>query len=302
MLAGAVRTYLNRFAVAPGTARRRVRQQRRRLAHRARPAWPRASRSRPWSIRAARRRRTERVARRGRRARVQRRRGRRATRRPQRAAWRSAERGRARGIGVGCDLLAMSGGWNPTLHLTSPSRRPAALGRGASRPSCRTSCRRAWRWRARRRARSRWPRRCARRRRAPGAAAADDAGHAAQPCPASADAEAGGDRPSPPLWLVRGARARPSSISRTTSPPPTSRWREREGFRAVEHLKRYTTLGMATDQGKTANVNGLALMAELTGNDHRRDRHDHVPPALHAGRDRGAGRAPSRARISARRG
>jgi sarcosine oxidase subunit alpha len=39
---------------------------------------------------------------------------------------------------------------------------------------------------------------------------------------------------------------------------------EREGFRALEHLKRYTTLGMATDQGKTANLNGLALMAELT--------------------------------------
>ena len=34
-----------------------------------------------------------------------------------------------------------------------------------------------------------------------------------------------------------------------------------EGFEAVEHLKRYTTLGMATEQGKTANVNGLALMA-----------------------------------------
>ncbi len=40
---------------------------------------------------------------------------------------------------------------------------------------------------------------------------------------------------------------------------------EREGFRAVEHLKRYTTLGMATDQGRTANVNALAIMAELTG-------------------------------------
>ena len=39
----------------------------------------------------------------------------------------------------------------------------------------------------------------------------------------------------------------------------------REGFRSVEHLKRYTTLGMATDQGKTSNVNGLAIMAELTG-------------------------------------
>jgi methylglutamate dehydrogenase subunit C len=36
-----------------------------------------------------------------------------------------------------------------------------------------------------------------------------------------------------------------------------------EGFRSVEHLKRYTTLGMATDQGKTANVPGLAIMAQL---------------------------------------
>jgi methylglutamate dehydrogenase subunit C len=39
----------------------------------------------------------------------------------------------------------------------------------------------------------------------------------------------------------------------------------REGFRSVELLKRYTTLGMATDQGKTANVNGVAIMAALTG-------------------------------------
>ncbi len=39
----------------------------------------------------------------------------------------------------------------------------------------------------------------------------------------------------------------------------------KEGFRAVELLKRYTTLGMATDQGKSSNVTGLAIMAELTG-------------------------------------
>jgi methylglutamate dehydrogenase subunit C len=39
----------------------------------------------------------------------------------------------------------------------------------------------------------------------------------------------------------------------------------REGFRSVEHLKRYTTLGMGTDQGRTSNVNGLAIMAELLG-------------------------------------
>ncbi len=41
----------------------------------------------------------------------------------------------------------------------------------------------------------------------------------------------------------------------------------REGYRSVEHLKRYTTLGMATDQGKTASVPGIAIMAALTGRD-----------------------------------
>ena len=39
----------------------------------------------------------------------------------------------------------------------------------------------------------------------------------------------------------------------------------KEGFRSVEHLKRYTTLGMATDQGKTSNIPALAIMAECTG-------------------------------------
>jgi sarcosine oxidase subunit alpha len=39
-----------------------------------------------------------------------------------------------------------------------------------------------------------------------------------------------------------------------------------ENMRSVEHLKRWTTLGMATDQGKTANVTALAVMAELAGN------------------------------------
>jgi len=38
----------------------------------------------------------------------------------------------------------------------------------------------------------------------------------------------------------------------------------REGYRSVELLKRYTTTGMATDQGKTSNVNALALLAEAT--------------------------------------
>src|SRR5690606_35760920 len=39
----------------------------------------------------------------------------------------------------------------------------------------------------------------------------------------------------------------------------------REGYVSVEHLKRYTTLGMATDQGKGSNVPGLAIMAAAAG-------------------------------------
>jgi sarcosine oxidase subunit alpha len=39
----------------------------------------------------------------------------------------------------------------------------------------------------------------------------------------------------------------------------------REGFVSIEHLKRYTTLGMATDQGKTSQLNGHALLATATG-------------------------------------
>jgi sarcosine oxidase subunit alpha len=37
-----------------------------------------------------------------------------------------------------------------------------------------------------------------------------------------------------------------------------------EGFRSIEHVKRYTTTGMATDQGKTANMNALGVVAGLT--------------------------------------
>ena len=38
-----------------------------------------------------------------------------------------------------------------------------------------------------------------------------------------------------------------------------------EGYDSVEHLKRYTTLGMGTDQGKTSNINAAAMMALLRG-------------------------------------
>ena len=74
-----------------------------------------------------------------------------------------------------------------------------------------------------------------------------------------------------------------------------------EGFRSVEHLKRYTTLGMATDQGKTANVGALAIMAEQTGRTIAetgttmfRPPYTPVPIAAFAGRSRGMEFRPTR--------
>ena len=36
-------------------------------------------------------------------------------------------------------------------------------------------------------------------------------------------------------------------------------------MRSIEHIKRYTTTGMATDQGKTSNMNALAIAADSLG-------------------------------------
>lgn len=41
----------------------------------------------------------------------------------------------------------------------------------------------------------------------------------------------------------------------------------REGMHSIEHVKRFTTNGMATDQGKTSNIHGLAIAAEALGKD-----------------------------------
>ena len=38
-----------------------------------------------------------------------------------------------------------------------------------------------------------------------------------------------------------------------------------EGYESVQHTKRYTTLGMATDQGKPSNINGLAVLSDAVG-------------------------------------
>ena len=74
-----------------------------------------------------------------------------------------------------------------------------------------------------------------------------------------------------------------------------------EGFRSVEHLKRYTTLGMSTDQGKTANIPGLAVLAEVSGKSMDevgttifRPPYTPVPIGAFAGRARGRHFMPTR--------
>ena len=68
-----------------------------------------------------------------------------------------------------------------------------------------------------------------------------------------------------PFWQVKSEKGRAWVDLQNDVTAKDIRQAHREGFRTVEHLKRYTTLGMATDQGKTANIAGLAIMADCTG-------------------------------------
>ena len=68
-----------------------------------------------------------------------------------------------------------------------------------------------------------------------------------------------------PLWFVHHGKGRAWIDQQNDVTVKDVKLAHQENFTSVEHLKRYTTLGMATDQGKTGNVVGLAVMAELTG-------------------------------------
>jgi methylglutamate dehydrogenase subunit C len=68
-----------------------------------------------------------------------------------------------------------------------------------------------------------------------------------------------------PLWHVAQGKGRAWIDQQNDVTVKDIKLAQQENFTSVEHMKRYTTLGMATDQGKTGNVIGLAIMAELTG-------------------------------------
>ncbi|RVD47525.1 sarcosine oxidase subunit alpha, partial [Mesorhizobium sp. M8A.F.Ca.ET.023.02.2.1] len=161
---------------------------------------------------------------------------------------------------VEADGLAVSGGWNPTVGLTSYHRGrpkwrddiaafvpdgapPGMVAAGAANGAFGLGA-------------------CLREGFAAGVTAARDAGHGnGSGSTPVADDEAFS---LTPLWHVAG-KGKAFVDQQHDVTASDIELAQREGFESVEHLKRYTTLGMATDQGKTSNVAGLAIMAAVTG-------------------------------------
>lgn len=173
--------------------------------------------------------------------------------------------GSTKGVGkvVACDLIAVSGGWNPAVHLHAQARgkllfreetgslvpdpatspyRSAGAGNGAySLADCLAEGFKA------------------------GAEVAGSLGFTGE-TPAIPAAEGDSVTTAPPLWVIqagKGARLFVDIQNDVTT--KDIGLAHRENYQSVEHLKRYTTLGMGTDQGKTSNVAGLALMAAKRG-------------------------------------
>jgi len=163
---------------------------------------------------------------------------------------------------IDCDLLAVSGGWTPSVHLKSQAKgkirydetlsafRPdASFQRERSAGACNGSF---------------GLDACLIEGAEAGAEAARAAGfdNAAAGAVPAVDGEA---PPAPlPLWRVPSApdgHGEAFVDLQNDVAADGVALAHREGYRSVEHLKRYTTLGMGTDQGRTSNVIGLALMA-----------------------------------------
>ncbi len=178
------------------------------------------------------------------------------------------------GVGGGartlsCDLLLNAGGWTPTVHLFSQSRGKLAWDEtiGAFVPgtsvqaersagACRGSFTLA---------------QCLAEGHAAGLAAAADAGFPGGSPPAPrAEAQEGARTPGRAVWIVPSAlpighKAKHFVDFQNDVTAADVRLAHREGYRSVEHLKRYTTMGMGTDQGKTSNINALGILADAQG-------------------------------------
>lgn len=164
---------------------------------------------------------------------------------------------------VACDTVLMSGGWTPSIHLFAQSRGRIAFdeARQLFVPGAAVQ-------------RQRSVGACAGRfglasALNEGAAAGHDlAGAAGAPRSYDVDHEdvfgPGGFSGALPA-AGDGARAKAFVDFQNDVTAKDIVLATREGFRSIEHIKRYTTTGMATDQGKTSNLNALAIAAEALG-------------------------------------
>lgn len=168
-----------------------------------------------------------------------------------------------------CDLICVSGGWNPVVHLSSQrGKKPefdetlAAFVPGEAPDNQHHAGAMVGAFTDASAAESGFE---------AGAAAAEQAGakKSAGKLSANGLGDAGWEQPLLPVWDVKPGeqvkkRKRFVDFQHDVGVSDVE-LAHTEGYVSVEHLKRYTTLGMAADQGKTSNITGLALMAELTG-------------------------------------
>jgi heterotetrameric sarcosine oxidase alpha subunit len=183
---------------------------------------------------------------------------------------RAIGRGGVRGVEIGaadggteilsCNALGMSGGWSPTQHLLSQRGvKPvwndtlAAFLPGEAREPIRCAGAVAGHWRAAD---------CAQSGRAAGAEAAR-----ALACNAPAEdfPAAGGWETPIRAWSLGAIKGKAFVDLQNDVTLDDVRQACAEGYDAPELLKRYTTLGMATDQGRTSAVNAMAVIAEARG-------------------------------------
>jgi sarcosine oxidase subunit alpha len=168
---------------------------------------------------------------------------------------------------LACDLVALSGGFSPVIHLQCQAgskavwdERWAAFvpGKPAQAERSAGACRGLQTLQE-----------CAQDALAAGAAAAwaagFDAGDATAPDVVALDP---GELRA--LWLVphpRGVSRAPKQFVDLQNDVTASdiHLAIREGFESIEHIKRYTAMGFGTDQGKTGNINGMAITAQALG-------------------------------------
>ncbi|MGB3247469.1 MAG: sarcosine oxidase subunit alpha family protein [Sulfitobacter sp.] len=193
-----------------------------------------------------------------------------------------------------CGAIGVSGGWNPNVHLTCHQRgRPAwndtlaAFGPGSALPPGMSVAGAA---------NGVFSTYATLKSGADAARKALSIKGRAEKLPRAEDAPVN----ITPFWFVEGA-SRAWLDQQNDVTVKDVKLSHQEGFRSVEHLKRYTTLGMATDQGKTSNMGGLAIMAELagktieqTGTTIFRPPYTPVPIATLAGRIKGKEFHPTR--------